>query len=137
MSLLLGEVADELPVSLEDDDDGVLEVELSIVDDEDDDEGVEVDESVVELVLGLLVLEPLVLEPLVPCALESEVGRAEVDGVLAGVGAVLGLDAAYGELLLGTELVCAMVTPAALTSATTAAMLKVLDTSFMCRTPIP
>lgn len=86
--------------------------------------GVAVDESVL-LMLGVLVLPSLV-------------GNAEVDGELLVVGATYGLDAALGELLLGTEsVVWAMVTPAALTMAMTAAMLKVLDTSFMLLTPFP
>lgn len=92
--------------------------------------------SIVEDVAGevddesVLLMLPLLLVP-------SFVGRAEVEGVFWGVGATYGLDAALGELLLGTEslVVWAMVTPAALTMATTAAMLRVLDRSFMCRTP--
>lgn len=110
-------------MSLDDDDGAALEL-LSTVD-EVLDEGV--DESV-----PLMVPEVLLLVP-------SFVGRAEVEGELLVVGATYGLDAALGELLLGTEslVVCAMVTPAALTMAMTAAMLKVLDTSFIFGTPLP
>lgn len=65
----------------------------------------------------------------------SVVGKADVEDVLAVVGFEYGLDAAFGELLLGTELVCAMLTPAVATSAATAAMLKVLGKFFISETP--
>lgn len=106
------------------DDDGVAALELSTVDEVLDDGD---DESVLLMLPEVLLLVP------------SLVGRAEVDGELLVVGATYGLDAALGELLLGTEslVVWAMVTPAALTIAMTAAMLKVLDTSFIFETPLP
>ncbi|MET0335219.1 MAG: hypothetical protein ABW190_13180 [Rhizobacter sp.] len=97
------------PVDMSVDDDGVVELTAG-------------DELVDESAAGRLVSR---------WVLPSEAGNAEVDGELAVVGGVYGLEAALGELLFGTEVVCAMVTPAALTSATTAAMLKVLDTFCM------
>ena len=136
-----------LPVG-EDTSAGLLLLDTSLVDDgvdvagneeleSDDDVDDDVDDDgVVDVDVSLLLTGAAVLL-LVLCALGSFVGRAEVDGELAVVGVVYGLEAALGELLLGTELVWAMVTPAALTNATTAAMLKVLDTSFMGRTPFP
>jgi hypothetical protein len=110
-----------LGMSLLGDDVVVAAFELSTVDEvlEGD------DESVLLMLPGVLLLVP------------SFVGRAEVEGELPVVGATYGLDAALGELLLGTEsLVWAMVTPAALTMAMTAAMLRVLDRSFIFRTPL-
>lgn len=141
MSLLLEDV-DELGVSL----DGIDEElgdELSVVD------GVA---AGVIVPVSVLVREPMLPDPSWRCSsvgvaavppvvlwvLLSLVGSAEVDGRLLGVGAVLGLEAAFGELLLGTDgVVWAMVTPAALTRATTAAMLKVLVAFFMGLTPVP
>ena len=99
------------------DDDGAALELLSIVDEV-------LDESVLPMLPDVLLLVP------------SLVGRAEVEGALLVVGATYGLEAALGELLLGTEsLVWATVTPAAPTMAMTAAMLKVLDTSFIFGTP--
>lgn len=108
--------------------------------------------AVVELsveVAGAAVLSVLGVELMLPelcdvvsagalcCALFASVaGRAEVDGVFVGVAGEYGLEAELGELLLGTE-VCAMLNPALVTSATTAAMLKVLDPFFICLTPFP
>lgn len=90
---------------------------------------------------GDVVLEPVddvsadgavVVAPWVPVA-----GSAEFCGLFGVLGTLYGAEAEFGELLLGTELVCAIVTPAAVTMATTAAMLRVLDALFMCLTPFP
>ncbi|MBX3622857.1 MAG: hypothetical protein KF891_23050 [Rhizobacter sp.] len=140
MSLLLDEPFDMVDELLDE-----LVDELSVLDGDD----------IVPLLVPVSVLlrEPMLPEPSWRCCsdgvaelsvelgelvvLLSLVGSAEVDGRFDGVGAVDGLEAALGELLLGTDEVCASVTPAALTRATTAAMLKVLVAFFMGLTPVP
>jgi hypothetical protein len=117
--------------------DGVAVLELSTVVDVDGSvllmvpaAGVELSAAgaAVELSAAGAAVVPLLGCDIVPSLVGSEV----VEGSLSVLGVSYGLDAAFGELLFGTEsVVWAMVTPAALTMATTAAMLKVLDTSFM------
>jgi hypothetical protein len=101
-------------------------------------DGVAADESV-ELgwaeVADESVVEPLGVVPTLGAALvPGEVLMSDDEGT----GAALGDSPCVPEVapVLPSDDVWAMVTPAALTRATTAAMLKVLDRSFICWTPL-